>query len=376
MGSAADTSSPIKGPWSSPTSPFGRTSVSPFASPDLSALLLGTRENTDTQPAATTAAAGAPTSDGTQATTALAFGGHKASLRAGATLAQICERSLIEHQLAACHFKFLNFCKRSCLPARGRVETPFDNHASSLLCPPNAPQATRLAGVFFVPLNLSIAAASILALIGDPDNDATISFMNTGSINIVVGCIAAFSVFWNSVERLLNFKSRTDMHEAAKQLCKELLDDLDFTLVRFQSLSNEERIASEKPWGEQDLNEIKAKLDHLQLSCTSPIPDRISQAFKHMNTLVAYYLDINSLDEADRSDAQAVRIANVLLCNEITKSWLWPMKLPRVANVTRRAQKAFERGMERGRKKDKEEALVEAAAAAEARAGAAASGAV
>ena len=116
--------------------------------------------------------------------------------------------------------------------------------------------------------------------------------------------------------------------------------------------------------------------DHLQLSCTSPIPDRISQAFKHMNTLVAYYLDINSLDEADRSDAQAVRIANVLLCNEITKSWLWPMKLPSVANVTRRAQKAFERGMERGRKKDKEEALVEAAAAAEARAGAAASGAV
>ena len=224
--------------------------------------------------------------------------------------------------------------------------------------------------MFFVPLNLSIAAASILALVGDPDSDATINFINTDSINIVVGCIAAFSVFWNSVERLLNFKSRTDMHEAAKQLCKELLDDLDLTLVRFQSLSNEERIASEKPWGEQDLNEIKAKLDHLHLSCTSPIPDRISQAFKHMNTLVAYYLDINSLDEEDRSDAQALRIANVLLCNEITKSWLWPMKLPSVANVTRRAQKAFERGW----KKAKEEALVEAAAAAAAsRAGAAAS---
>lgn len=69
-------------------------------------------------------AAGVPTSDGTQADTARAYGGHKASLRAGATLAQICERSLIEHQLAACHFKFLNFCKQSCLPARGRVETP------------------------------------------------------------------------------------------------------------------------------------------------------------------------------------------------------------------------------------------------------------
>ena len=82
-----------------------------------------------------------------------------------------------------------------------------------------------------------------------------------------------------------------------------------------------------------------------------------------MNTLVAYYLDINSLDEADRSDAQALRIANVLLCNEITKSWLWPMKLPSVATATRRAQKAFERDMERGRKKAKEEALVEAGVA-------------
>ena len=239
--------------------------------------------------------------------------------------------------------------------------------------PQHTPSNAFGTGGFFVPLNLSIAAASILALVGDPNSDATISFINTDSINIVVGCIAAFSVFWNSVERLLNFKSRTDMHAAAKQLCKELLDDLDFTLVRFQSLSNEERIASEKPWGEQDLNEIKAKLDHLHQSCTSHIPDRISQAFKHMSTLVAYYLDINSLDEADRSDAQALRIANVLLCNEITKSWLWPMKLPSVATATRRAQKAFERDMERGRKKAKEEALVEAAAAAATRAEAAAS---
>ena len=49
---------------------------------------------------------------------------YKEALRAGSMLGQMCERSLIEHQLAACHFKFLNFCEQSCLPARGRVETP------------------------------------------------------------------------------------------------------------------------------------------------------------------------------------------------------------------------------------------------------------
>ena len=153
--------------------------------------------------------------------------------------------------------------------------------------------------MFLVPLNLLIAAASILAFVGDPDSD-TVSENSFFNINIVVGCIAALSVFWNSVERLRNFKSRTDMHEAANQLCKELLRDL----VRYQSLSNAERKDSEKPWGEQALDGIKAKLDHVQLSCTSSIPDPISQAFKHMNTLVTYNLrlEMNSLDETDRAE--------------------------------------------------------------------------
>ena len=41
---------------------------------------------------------------------------HTASLRAGAMLGQMCERSLIEHQLAACYFAVRNFCEHA--PAR------------------------------------------------------------------------------------------------------------------------------------------------------------------------------------------------------------------------------------------------------------------
>ena len=41
---------------------------------------------------------------------------HNASLRAGAMLGQMCERSLIEHQLAACYFAVRNFCEHA--PAR------------------------------------------------------------------------------------------------------------------------------------------------------------------------------------------------------------------------------------------------------------------
>jgi len=188
--------------------------------------------------------------------------------------------------------------------------------------------------VFFVPLNLLIAAGSILAFIGK--NGIDLKFNN----NILVGCIGALSVFWGSVERVLNFKSRTDMHEAAKQLCREILLDIDFTLIRFQSLSPEERNAydSKKLWDDQALSDIKAKLDHVQLSCTSSIPDAISQAFKRLNTFVTYDLEINGLDKADRDDAQKLRIANVLLCNEITKSWRWPMFLPYRAAITRSAR--------------------------------------
>ena len=194
--------------------------------------------------------------------------------------------------------------------------------------------ARATAGVFFIPLNLLIAAGSILAFVGDPDSGiiSDNSFIN---VNIIVGCIGALSVFWSSIDRLLNYKSRTDMHEAAKQLCKDLLLDLDFALLQFQSLSEEERTSSDaNPFDEQSLSDIKAKLDHVQLSCTSSIPDAVTQSFKRLNTMVTYNLNINSLDKADRDDVQILRIANVLLCNEITKSWLWPMKLPGAAVTT------------------------------------------
>ena len=219
--------------------------------------------------------------------------------------------------------------------------------------------------MFFVPLNLLIAAGSILAFISDPDSGIVTdnSFIN---VNILVGCIGALSVFWSSVDRLLNFKSRTDMHEAAKQLCKDLLLDLDFRLVRYQSLSEEERLGSKKPWEDEDLSEIKAKLDHVQLSCTSSIPDAISEAFKRLNTLVSYDLEITGLDKADRDDVQKLRIANVLLCKEITKSWFWPMFLPGKA-VTESAQCGLKGEIESRKKKEKaekaEQAVNEAQAA-------------
>ena len=38
---------------------------------------------------------------------------HLAALRAGAMLGQMCERSLIEHQLSACYFAFHNFCEHA-----------------------------------------------------------------------------------------------------------------------------------------------------------------------------------------------------------------------------------------------------------------------
>jgi len=176
-----------------------------------------------------------------------------------------------------------------------------------------------------------------LAFTNDPDtNDDG----DTSSTNIIVGCIAALSVFWNTVDRQLNYKSRADMHEAAKQVCKQLLASLDFTVIRYQSLSEEERKESGKPLDEQALDDLKTMFHQAQDSCTSSVPDVINQAFKRMNTLVQFRgLDTKSLDKAHCSeDVQALRIANILLCNEITKSWLWPMKLPRAA-VTISAQK-------------------------------------
>ena len=39
-----------------------------------------------------------------------------ASITAASMLAQICERAFMEHQLAACHFKFYSFCEHAPVP--------------------------------------------------------------------------------------------------------------------------------------------------------------------------------------------------------------------------------------------------------------------
>ena len=151
-------------------------------------------------------------------------------------------------------------------------------------------------------------------------------------MNIIVGCIAAFSVFWHGCDRMLNYKSRADMHTGAKVICKDLLADLDFTLIKFQSLSEAARTNPDNdPMPPQTLADIKTKLDQVQECCTSAVPDAINQVFKQMNSLVAFDLDIQGLDKAGREDIQLLRIANVLLCKEITKSLMWPMKLPGAA---------------------------------------------
>ena len=53
-----------------------------------------------------------------------------------------------------------------------------------------------------------------------------------------------------------------------------------------------------------------------------------------MHDILAYLLIIASLlplDQCTRKEVQCVRIANVLLANEISDIWLWPARLPPMA---------------------------------------------
>ena len=221
-------------------------------------------------------------------------------------------------------------------------------------------------GGFFLPLNLLIAIGSVLAFLGDPDKSifGDNSFISDYG-NIIVGCIGAVSVLISSIERFLNYKSRTDMHDAAKQLLKEQLLDLDFALLRFQSLPDDARSSSDSnPFNETALKDIKSKLDHVQESCTSAVPNAISQAFKRLNTMVTYDLEIKGLDKASRGDVQILRIANVLLCDEITRAWNWPMVLPARGAVVERAMKKLEEVMRDHEEKEKKEKEKEEAAQA------------
>ena len=124
------------------------------------------------------------------------------------------------------------------------------------------------------------------------------------------------------------------MHAGAKMVFKDLLEDLDFKLIKFSTADPEQILEG------FDLHGIMTKLDQVQKSCTSAVPDAINQAFKQVNSLVPYELGINGFEDGDGEDIQRIRIANVLLCKEIAKSKLWPMKLPG-ANVHKQAQAAL-----------------------------------
>ena len=64
-------------------------------------------------------AGGAPVAAKTEPETKpgpLALKSNLASIAAAMMLAQICERAFMEHQLAACHFKFYSFCEHAPVP--------------------------------------------------------------------------------------------------------------------------------------------------------------------------------------------------------------------------------------------------------------------
>merc|ERR1712194_954423 len=114
-----------------------------------------------------------------------------------------------------------------------------------------------------------------------------------------------------------------DMHAGARQLCKELLANIDFILVKYQAEDGQA-----EPLDEQTIKDIKTKLDQVQSSCSSAIPDKISEAFKTVNSLIMFDLGIKGLDQCTRIEVQCVRISNIFLSNEIAKTWMWPARLP------------------------------------------------
>ena len=68
----------------------------------------------------------------------LALESNLASISAASMLAQICERAFMEHQLAACHFKFYSFCEHAPVPCVyvTCVCTPPGTAPTTLTAPP------------------------------------------------------------------------------------------------------------------------------------------------------------------------------------------------------------------------------------------------
>jgi len=185
--------------------------------------------------------------------------------------------------------------------------------------------ASRNFWFLYLPIQLLMGVSSALAFMASSDSFSSVV---ADRMTLSVGIIAAVSALITAVERLLNFKSRADMHRAAEQILEKTSRELDFTVMKHR-LERNQGLASQN---ELELEKFEKQFAQIEESCTSAFPGPIKIAFYTLHTSVdAQLATISTFPTVQRM--KILRAANSALAIAITNRWSWPCALPSQAAV-------------------------------------------
>lgn len=132
----------------------------------------------------------------------------------------------------------------------------------------------------FIPAAALTMASGILAFLSTSD---AIEEGNRTLLVTVVGCLALVATFLQTINDLLKYGSRAEMHRSAAQDLKAIYDALDF--MQISRIGGTTRHA--------DVMEYQKIYSQVQQGCKSLIPLRVIQSFNTVDTRILSQIPVN-----------------------------------------------------------------------------------
>ena len=141
---------------------------------------------------------------------------------------------------------------------------------------------------------------------------------------VVVGCLALVATFVQTLNDLLKYGTRAEMHQSAVLDLKAIYDALDFMQIS--------RIGGKK--GHADVTEYQKIYSQVQQGCKSTIPLRVIQSFNTMDTRILSQIpankDVHFEGKVGLNHLRVISfetVSNEIYC-AIAAYWLFPLVLP------------------------------------------------
>jgi hypothetical protein len=169
----------------------------------------------------------------------------------------------------------------------------------------------------FIPGAALTMASGVLAFLSESE---AIEEGNRTRLVTVVGCLALVATFLQTLNDLLKYGTRAEMHKSAVLDLKAIYDALDF--MQISRIGGTTRHA--------DVAEYQKIYSQVQQGCKSTIPLRVIQSFNTMDTRILSQIPVNkevNFEGKVGLNELVLTVSNEIYC-AIAAYWLFPLALP------------------------------------------------